>query len=109
MKILLDHCVPKRFGSRLTGHEVFTAASQGWEFKKNGELMKSAAVAGFDAMVTVDQNLPYQQSTSDLPLAVVVLLARSNDISDLVVLVEPLLAVLETLQPKSLIYVGRRR
>lgn len=106
MKILLDHCVPRRFGAQLQGHDVHTAASLCWSDLKNGALLKSAGAAGFEVMVTVDQNLPYQQRASDLPLAVVVLICRSNELAELVKLIEPLQAALKTLEPGAIIRVG---
>jgi hypothetical protein len=49
---------------------------------KNGTLL--ARVAGqFDAFVTVDRNLAFQQRIDNLPFAVVVLRARTNRLADL--------------------------
>jgi hypothetical protein len=36
LKIFLDHCVPKRLASLLSGHEVKTAYQMGWAAKKTG-------------------------------------------------------------------------
>lgn len=77
MKILLDHCVPKRFKSLLARHEVRTAYEMGWAGLKNGELLAEAS-ALFEAFLTVDQNVRYQQNLSVLPLAVVILVALNN-------------------------------
>jgi len=49
----------------------------GWCGRKNGELLALAA-AEFEAFITVDQNLPYQQNIATLPIAVVVLVTPSN-------------------------------
>ena len=40
---------------------------------ENGELLRSAEDAGFDVMVTSDQNIRYQQNLTGRKLAVVVL------------------------------------
>lgn len=40
---------------------------EGWSGIKNGKLLALAA-ARFDAFITVDKNLPYQQNSSRLPL-----------------------------------------
>jgi hypothetical protein len=61
----------------------------GWTSIKNGELLKRAAME-FDAFVTVDRNLAFQQNVDDLPLPVVVLRAKTNRLADLVPLVDEL-------------------
>ncbi|HEX2839336.1 MAG TPA: hypothetical protein VHN77_14555 [Phycisphaerales bacterium] len=67
--------------------------------------MRAAADAGFDVLVTVDQNLRYQQSSATLPIAVVVLCAASNDIESLRGLVPSTLSALATIKPGELVEV----
>ena len=50
----------------------------------------------FDVMVTLDRHLSEQQNLPRFSIAVVVLAAHSNALHDLLVLLEPLLAVLPT-------------
>ena len=59
----------------------------------DGELLR-AADQQFDAFVTVDRNLVYQQNLSGISSGVVVLVAPSNNIRDLLPLVPELKAVL---------------
>jgi predicted nuclease of predicted toxin-antitoxin system len=87
VKVLLDHCVPKRFGKVLPGHDVWTAASQGWSGLSNGELLRAAA-AVFGAMVTMDRSIRNQQSAAKLPIPVIALVAVNNRFDTL----EPLAA-----------------
>lgn len=56
----------------LAGHSVSTAYEMGWAALKNGELLK-AAEAAFEALVTTDQNLRYQQNLAGRRLAILVL------------------------------------
>ena len=49
----------------------------GWAGKTNGELLKLAS-GKFDAFVTVDQNLQYQQNLKDSGVAVVLFVVRNN-------------------------------
>ena len=58
---------------------------------ENGVLLARASADGFDALLTKDANLQYQQNLTDLPLAVVVLNTQSNDIDALRPLLPPLL------------------
>lgn len=78
----------------------------GWSGKLNGELLALAAGAGFDALITKDTNLPYQQDLDDLPIALVVLRAASNDLDDIKPLVPALLEALKNLPPNAIIQIG---
>ena len=105
MRLLLDECVPARLRQALPSHAVSTVGLQGWSGIKNGKLLALAA-AGFDAFVTVDKNLPYQQNTAALPIAVVVLDAKSNELSYLLPLMPALEAVLKNLAQGSYVLVA---
>jgi hypothetical protein len=104
--VLLDENLPHVLRHELVGHDVFTVRFQGWSGMKNGELLRTAAAAGFDVMVTNDSGVPYQQNAASLSLSVVVLQARSNDIEDLRPLVPRLLDALRALTPRSIVILG---
>ena len=57
MKLLLDECVPRRLKRDFPQHEVSTVIEAGFQGLKNGLLLQSAANAGFEVLITVDQNL----------------------------------------------------
>ena len=105
MRLLLDECVPARLRKALPGHEVSTVGLEGWSGIKNGKLLALAA-AGFDAFVTVDKNLPYQQNTAALPIAVLVLDAKSNELPYLLPLLPALEAIFKNLVPGSYVLVA---
>ena len=67
---------------------------------KNGKLLALAA-ASFDAFITVDKNLPFQQNLATLPIALVVLDSVSNELSALLPLVPAPLREFASLKPKS--------
>lgn len=73
MRILFDQGTPLPLRKSLTGHEITTAFRAGWSELANGELIAAANSAGFDAMVTTDQNLKYQQNLSARRIAIIVL------------------------------------
>ena len=77
----------------------------GWATIKNGELLARASEL-FDALVTVDGNLSFQQNLSAFKIAVVVLRAKTNRLADIRPLVPDLLAVLSGLKPGTSISVG---
>lgn len=105
MRILLDESLPIELASELSGHDVVSVQRMGWSGLKNGELLARAADR-FEVMLTADQNLPFQQNVSRLPIAVVVIAARSNRIEAVRLLTPELLAVLSSIQPRTLIRVG---
>lgn len=95
MNVLLDENVDRRVRRFFDAeHEVMTVAEQGWSGITNGELLNRAEQQ-FDVLVTMDQNLRYQQNVRDRNVAVIVVQARSNRPSD----VEPVMGeVNEALQ-----------
>ena len=44
----------------------------------NGALLRAAVDAGYEAFVTVDQSIPFQQNLQNVALGIVILVARSN-------------------------------
>ncbi len=97
MRLLLDECVPSRLRRSLPAYEVSTVVYEGWSGIKNGKLLALAAEK-FDAFITVDKNLPYQQNTSALPVTVLVLDAVSNELPFLLPLVPALERELSSLK-----------
>ncbi len=77
MKILFDQGVPKPLQAHLAGHEVRRAFQLGWANKKNGELLALAEQAGFEVLVTTDQNLLHQQNLRGRKISVFIL-GRGN-------------------------------
>ena len=105
MRLLLDESVPKRLRLHLPNHAVRTVVEMGWSGVKNGALLALAS-QDFDAFITVDKNLPYQQNLTTLPVAVVVLHAISNELTQLVPLMPQLEMTLADLKAGSCVQVG---
>src|SRR4051812_32358418 len=106
MKLLLDECIPHPLRAHLVGHDCFTVAYMGWDGVKNGRLLALASGAGFEALITTDRNLEYQQNPVNLPVAVVVLEAATNKLEDLLPLVPQVIATLAQLQPRTIDHVS---
>ena len=77
MRILFDHCTPAPLRRALAHHNIETAFERGWHTLNNGELLGAAEAAGFELLVTTDQNLPYQQNPFNRKMAVLVLKTTS--------------------------------
>jgi hypothetical protein len=80
-------------GRDLAGHEVRTVPEMGWAAFENGDLL-ALAERDFDVFLTVDRNLSFQQNVPRFNIAVVILHAATNRLSDLRVFVPKLLETL---------------
>ena len=105
MKVLLDECVDSRLAEHLVGVEVVTVAARGWGGITNGKLLALAAPE-FDAFVTVDRNLSFQQQLPKFDIAVILLTSKSNRVDDLVALVPKLLESLPTARKGGVTAIG---
>lgn len=77
MNILFDQGTPVPLRRHLLGHTVTTTYEQGWATVTNGELLTLAEQAGFELLITTDQNLRYQQNVTTRRIAIVVLRSTS--------------------------------
>ena len=93
MKLLLDECIDRKFAREFVDYDVKTVPQMGWAGIKNGQLL-ALAEAEFDALITVDRNLSFQQNLPQFDIAVIVLQASSNRLADLKPLVPKILAIL---------------
>jgi predicted nuclease of predicted toxin-antitoxin system len=97
LRILFDQNAPRQIGTNLTEHDVKTALQMGWDAIANGELIDAAEKAGFDVIITADQNLRYQQKLTGRRLALIVLTTNHWDI------IRPnvgkIIAAVEVIQP----------
>ncbi len=71
MKILFDANTPAPLARFLQGHEVVRADQLGWQGLENGALLDAAEQAGFDVLLSCDQNVQYQQNFTGRKLALV--------------------------------------
>ena len=108
MKIVLDECMPKLLKRDLAGHEVFTVGEMGWAGTKNGKLLDAAEAVGFHVLLTVDQNMEYQQNLQGRQIALVVMLAP-NKLPKLRPMVPPivpmLLKALDVIKPSDVVHI----
>ena len=72
MKILFDQGVPAPLAAFLPGHVVVRVTQRGWGGIRNGDLL-ARAESEFDALITTDQNLVYQQNLKQRRIAILVL------------------------------------
>ena len=102
MRVLLDEQLPRQLARQLSGHDVRTVQQQGWAGLKNGELLRRADEAGYEVFVTADQNLEFQQNLARSSLFVLILVAPSNALEDLLPLVPRILVEMPKGQPGTI-------
>ena len=99
MKLLLDENLPKRLKKDFPEHEIFTVRDKGWNGISNGKLLDLMIADKFDALLTFDRNLKYQQNFKKYSITVFVLNAPDNSYETLSKLVP---AIKETMKGKLL-------
>lgn len=107
MKLLIDECLPRALKRLFGDHACRTVQEMGWAGKKNG-LLLSLAETEFDVLITMDQGFEHQQNLMDRRIALLLLVAASNQLEDLAPLIESALTALHGIQPGSVVRVEKR-
>lgn len=94
MRLLVEECVDENLRLMFPGHDCQTARFAKLAGLKNGRLLDEAERAGFDVLVTVDQNIPEQQNLLQRSISIVILCGPTNRLRDLEPLVSRALAAL---------------
>ena len=106
MRLLLDECVPRPLLRDLTKYDAHHVVDVGWSSKRNGELLKLMRAQGFDTMLTVDQNLPFQQNLQASGVGIVIIIARTTRVEELRLLMPQVRDALDAVKPGQVIGVG---
>ncbi len=106
MRVLLDENLPHTLRRLFEDSiEVITVGYKGWQGKSNGELLRMAADE-FDAFITMDRSIPYQQNLETIQIGIILLKADSNRDEDLVPLIPKVNSRLKTLKKGEVVSVG---
>lgn len=96
MKLLLDEQMPRKITQHFpAGYTVDHVQLVGWGGIKNGALLKLASDNGYDALISADKNMSYQQNEDALKISVVVLNVYQLRLNDLVALLPSALQELQ--------------
>lgn len=106
MRILLDESLPRQLAHELPTHDVRTVVQQRWAGLKNGELLRRAKNERFEAFITADQNLEYQQNLAHSGLGVIVIKATKNRLKELKPLIPSVLQALSSIQPGEVVRIS---
>jgi len=107
MRILIDECLPAglKESIRALGYETETVRGAGYGAKKNGELL-SLMEGRWDVLLTNDRNIQYEQNMSGRDVAILILCAKTNRISDLLPLMPACAKALLSISPGRIVEVG---
>ena len=105
MKVLLDECVTHYLKRDFAAYEVLTVEEAGFKGLKNGRLLEAAS-GQYEVLITVDQNLQYQQNLQNFSIAVIVLKAKRSTYPMLKPLMPQVLEILGTIEPGEIVVVS---
>jgi predicted nuclease of predicted toxin-antitoxin system len=106
VKILLDECLPVDFRHSFHGQDAHTARWAGFAGLGNDELLRAAEAAGYDLFVTIDQGMAHQQNWSERKLSVLLLRTRTNQLEDLLPLLDSIQRTLKTIRTGQVVVIG---
>jgi len=106
MKVLLDECIPRKLKNSLQGHDCQTVPEAGLAGQKNGALLSLAESDGFEVFLTMDKGLEYQQNLAGRAIAIIILRAQSNRLTDLLPHLPACITMMRSIRPGQVIRVG---
>ena len=105
MRVLLDENLDWRLVRYFDADfQVTTVSRQGWKGKRNGDLLAQAAES-FDAPITMDKGIEYEQNLRKYAINIILISAKSNRIQDLQPDMFRVNQILRTLEPGQVSYV----
>jgi predicted nuclease of predicted toxin-antitoxin system len=106
VRVLLDEMLPAGVAKMLPDHEVTTVREAGWTGLDNGELLRAAAQAGFEVLVTADRSMPSQQNIATSGMAVI--LVRGSRVAEIETQGDALRNAVASTEKGRIIRLGRR-
>jgi len=104
MRVLLDECLPRKLKHEVHADFVKTVPEMNWASRKNGALLLLAE-KDFDVFLTSDRNIEHQQNLKSFDLAIIVLIAPTNDIEDLRPLMHAVNEAIRTISSREIKYI----
>jgi hypothetical protein len=105
VRLLIEECIDERLRHLFAGHDCQTARYARLNGLQNGQLIVAAEAAGFEVIVTVDQNIPYQQNLGVRKIALLILCAPTNRLRDLRQIIPAALDALSQIRPGQIVRV----
>ena len=109
MRLLLDENRPVKLKYLMEqAHDVLTVNDMGWNGTKNGKLLKLLEELDFDALITMDKNMQFQQYIQASKIQFFVLDANDNRLPTLIPLVNLLLEILASDPEEQVVVVSNK-
>jgi len=106
MRLLIDECVDERLRLLFPGHDCQTARFANLAGLKNGLLLEAAEAAGFDILITVDQNIADQQNLAGQRISLIILCGPTNRLRDLELLAPAAVSALRSIGRGDVVRIG---
>jgi hypothetical protein len=106
MQLLIDECIDEHVWHLFPKHDCQTARFAKLAGLSNGDLLATAEALGFDVLVTVDQNFPFQQNLEGRRIALLILCGPTNRLSHLKALIPAALDALASIKPGEIVRVS---
>jgi hypothetical protein len=103
-RILFDENMPRKLRRELPQFIVRTVQEEGWAGFENGNLLRRAAGI-FDALLTADQRLRYQQNVAQFAIGVVVIETVDTTLGNLRRFLPQIHAAIERVAPGTVVVV----
>jgi hypothetical protein len=103
MRLLFDECLDERLRLLFPDHDCQTARFAKLTGLKNGRLLDAAQAAGFNVLITADQNIPHQQNFTRRSISLMILCASTNRLRDLALLVPAAISALDSVAPGDVV------
>jgi len=98
MRLLIDECIDERLRLLFAGYDCQTARFANLAGLKNALPLDAAEAAGFDILITVDQNIPDQQNLIGRKISLLILCAPRIRLHKLARIVPDALAALRSIE-----------
>jgi hypothetical protein len=106
VRVLVGECVDRRLRFLFSGYDCETAAYAKLSGLKNRALLAGAEAAGFEVIITTDQEIPYQQNLALRKISIMVLCAPANRLADLRPLLPAAIEALDSIKPGQVIRIA---
>lgn len=106
-RVLFDEDVPRQLRRDLKEFAIRTVQEEGWASVKNGDLLRLSAPT-FDALVTADKRLRFQQNIARHDIGVVVIATRDTRLPRRQQVLDELRVAIRDVPPGTVIIVGDR-
>jgi predicted nuclease of predicted toxin-antitoxin system len=99
MRLLVDECIDERLRLLFPGQECQSARFANLAGLNNGCSLEAVEEAGFDVLITVDQNIPDQQNLGGRWISLLILCGPTNRLRGLALLVPTAISAIGLIGP----------